>query len=147
MTSPAQSLKVASEVKTMKETVVLDGVKIMLMSSISEIAPEDEGMIIIAGSHAGRNVAEYALRYPLRAAFFNDAGRGKADAGIVSLQTFEERGLPAGTVAHTSACIGDAADSFAYGVLSHLNLPARKAGLLVGEPLRTALVRCFGGVG
>lgn len=126
-----------------REKSIIGTLEVLLMSSISEIQPQDENMIVIAGSHAGTNVAEYTLRHTLRAAFFNDAGNGKDNAGTISLGTFEQKGLPAATVSHNSARIGDAADSLENGVISHVNGPARALGFAVGDKLRDAIERCF----
>ena len=118
--------------------------EVVLLDSISEVKADDAGAVVVTGSHAGLNVVEYTLRYPLRAAFFNDAGVGKEDAGIASLTILQDRGIPAGAVAHTSARIGDASDTYANGVLSHVNQAAQHLGISVGEKLERAVARCFG---
>ena len=82
---------------------------------------------------------------PLKAVFFNDAGVGKEDAGIVALAMLQSKGVAAGTVAHTSARIGDAQDMWESGVISYVNEAARKLGLDPGQPLRTALKRLAAG--
>ena len=128
----------------LRERTSIGNLEVMLMSSISEIQPEDENLIVIAGSHAGTNVAEYTLRYRLRAAFFNDAGDGKDNAGTVSLKTFGDKGLPAATVSHMTARIGDPADSLQNGVISHVNEPARAMGFAVGDKRHEAIERHFG---
>ena len=114
------------------------------MDSIGEVQAEDAGTVVITGSHAGLNVTEYVLRYPLRAAFFNDAGVGKDDAGIAALAILQDKGIPAGAVAHTSACIGDASDTYTNGVLSHVNQAAQNIGINVEDKLNRAIARCFG---
>jgi len=47
----------------------------------------------------------------------------------------------AGTVAYTSARIGDAQDMWDHGVISHVNETARRMGLVEGQALRDALSR------
>ena len=57
----------------------------------------------------------------------------------------QARGVAGGTVAHTSARIGDSQDMWECGVVSHLNESARRLGLAVGESLRGALQRLVAG--
>jgi hypothetical protein len=78
---------------------------------------------------------------PLRAAFFNDAGIGKDDAGIVALEMLQAVGVAAGTVSHLSARIGDARDCWESGVVSRCNPAARALGIEPGAHLRAALSR------
>jgi hypothetical protein len=112
---------------------------VLLVDSITQLAPGDAGAIVVAGSHGGRSSGEFALETPLAAVFFNDAGVGKDGAGIAALAMLQQRGVAAGAVAHTSARIGDAMDSWTHGVISQLNDAARRQGLQVGAPLQAAL--------
>lgn len=112
---------------------------VLIMDSITKVTPADAGAIVVSASHGGASSGEFALEVPLKAAFFNDAGVGKEGAGIAALAMLQDRGVAAGTVAHTSARIGDAQDMWDHGVISHLNDAARRLGLAVGQPLRTAL--------
>jgi hypothetical protein len=112
--------------------------KVIAMDSISYVDADDAGHIIISGSHGGASSAEYANRHPLAAVFFNDAGIGKDNAGIAALAILK---VPAGTVSHLSARIGDADDTWQHGVISHLNEAARRSGLKVGERLQEAVGR------
>lgn len=114
------------------------------MDSITQADAEDAGAIVVSGSHGGKSSGEFALQVPLRAAFFNDAGGGKDAAGLAALAMLQARCVPAGTVAHTSARIGDGRDAWDHGVLSHCNAAARELGCAPGESLRqvlTALLR------
>lgn len=113
--------------------------RVIAMDSISQLTPEDAGAIVVAGSHGGSSSGEIALEVPLKAVFFNDAGIGKDDAGIAALALFEARGIPAGSVAHTSARIGDARDCWDNGVISGVNAPARALGCVPGQRLRAFL--------
>lgn len=113
--------------------------RVILMDSITKVTPEDVGAVVVSASHGGTSSGEFALAVPLGAVFFNDAGVGKDDAGIRALDMLQERGTPAGTVAHTSARIGDAQDMWDNGVISHVNAAARDVGLEPGVPLRRAL--------
>ena len=117
---------------------------IVIMDSITKVAPQDVGAIVVSGSHGGASSGEFALEVPLKAVFFNDAGVGKDNAGISALAMLQTRNVAAGTVAHTSGRIGDAQDMWDFGVVSHVNEAARQLGLAPGQPLRTALTRLVG---
>ena len=118
-----------------------EGGRVIVMDSITMLTPDEDGAIVVCASHGGRSSAECALAAPPRIVFFNDAGVGKDNAGIAALDMLEERGAAAGTVAHTSARIGDARDTWESGVISHVNSTARKLGLVPGTLLRTALMK------
>ena len=75
----------------------------------------------------------------MKAVFFNDAGVGKDDAGIAALAMLQAKNVAGGTVAHTSARIGDSQDMWDCGVISYVNDAARKLGLSPGQSLRAAL--------
>jgi len=127
-----------------KEAARGPGGRVLIMDSITKVAPEDEGTVVVSASHGGQSSGEFALEVPLKAAFFNDAGVGKDDAGIASLAMLERRGVAAGTVSHTSARIGDSQDMWDHGVISHVNAHARALGIVPGESLREALRRLVG---
>lgn len=115
--------------------------KVVLMDSISHVDADDAGHIVVSGSHGGVSGGEFASQHKLAAVFLNDAGVGKDEAGVAALAMLDSAGVPAGTVSHTSARIGDAEDTWQYGVLSHLNPSATKCGLRHGESLRDAVMR------
>jgi hypothetical protein len=127
-----------------EEAARIGGRRVLLMDSISQVEPGDEGQIVVSASHGGVSSGEYALRVPLAAVLFNDAGVGKDEAGIAALRMLEEVGVPAGTYAHSSARIGEARDAWAEGVLSHVNETARAAGLREGVRVRAAVESAFG---
>jgi len=115
--------------------------KVIVMDSITKVTVEDTGGIIVSASHGGASSGEFALEVPLKAVFFNDAGVGKDDAGIAALRMLQERGVAGGTVAHTSARIGDSRDMWENGVISYVNDAARGLGLQEGQRLNEALSR------
>ncbi len=115
--------------------------RVIVLDSITKVTAADTGAIAVSGSHGGTSSGEFALAVPLALAVFNDAGVGKDDAGIAALAMLEARGVPAATVAHTSARIGDALDAWTHGRISHLNDAAAALGLRTGEPLQPALRR------
>jgi hypothetical protein len=119
--------------------------RIWLMDSIAAIAPEHEGALVLTGSHGGQSAGEYALKFPLAAVFFNDAGIGKDQAGVVALALLQARGTIAGAVSHDSGRIGDARDMWQHGTLSRLNEAAQAAGLIAGMHVQDALRKLAGG--
>ncbi|HSC64623.1 MAG TPA: hypothetical protein VLD35_13360 [Caldimonas sp.] len=126
----------------LKTEVRRDGpLRIVIVDSITQLDAEDEGALVVSGSHGGASAAEFALAVRLAAVFFNDAGVGKDEAGVAALHLLQQRGVAAGTVSHLSARIGDAQDAWDHGVVSRLNEAARALGIAPGERLRDALNR------
>lgn len=115
------------------------GRKAVAMDSISRVDAGDAGHIVVSGSHGGVSAAEYAAPCKLAAAFFNDAGVGKDEAGIAALAMLERAQVPAAAVSHLSARIGDAEDMWRHGVLSHVNPSAARRGLKPGQRLQDAV--------
>jgi len=115
------------------------GRRIVIMDSITKVAPEDAGSFVVAASHGGASSGEFALEVPLALVVLNDAGIGKDQAGIAALAMLEARGVPAATVSHDSARIGDARDMWESGVISRVNQPARALGLAEGQSLNQTL--------
>ncbi len=124
-----------------KEVARGPGGQVLIMDSITKVAPGDEGAIVVSASHGGASSGEFALEIPLRVAFFNDAGVGKDDAGIASLAMLQARGVACGTVSHLSARIGDSQDMWDHGVVSHVNAAARAMGIEPGQSLKETLTR------
>lgn len=112
-----------------------DGGGVLLLDSIAEILPEDAGRLVISGSHAGISAAQFAIAVPLRGCFLNDAGLGKDEAGIAGLALLE---YPAAAYSHMSARIGDAADAWANGRLTHINAAGRAIGWREGLSVQAA---------
>ena len=113
-----------------------------LLDSIGHVSERHAGSVIVSGSHGGVSAAAYILvlqKAPL-AALFNDAGRGKDDAGVAGLLLLQQRGVIAVTYGHLSARIGDAADGLANGVITALNEAAITSGLAVGWTVQDAVV-------
>ena len=113
--------------------------RVIVMDSITRVTPEDAGAIVVCASHGGSSSGHFALEVPLAAVFFNDAGVGKENAGIAALDMLQAKGVAAGTVAHTTAKIGDPQDTWDSGVISYLNNAARSLGLSPGMRLCIAL--------
>ena len=115
------------------------GGRVLVMGSITQVNAGDAGCLVVSASHGGISSGEYALAVPLRLAAFNDAGVGKDAAGVAALAMLQAQGRAAVAVAHTSARIGDALDTWNCGVISHVNEAARSLGLKPGERLCEAL--------
>jgi hypothetical protein len=107
-----------------------------LVDSVAELTASDTGCIAITASHGGLSAGRYALAVRPALTVFNDAGVGLAQAGIAALPMLDEAGLAACTVAHTSACIGQAQSTWATGLISHANTAALALGLNPGHPLQ-----------
>ena len=73
------------------------------------------------------------------AVILNDAGIGRERAGIAGLHLLDGLAVPAATIAHTSARIGDGADGYARGRLSFVNGAAARLGLTTGMACEKAL--------
>ena len=121
------------------ETVAeIAGHRVVLMDSISLIGPQDEGAIIICGSHGGLISGAFAALHPPHFVVFNDAGGGKSDAGRASIAMLDAKGIACATTSHDTARIGDAQDAWANGVLSAVGDAARQKGLKAGQSVREA---------
>lgn len=128
-----------------KEVAAGTGGRVIIMDSITKVTPQDRGAYVVSASHGGASSGEFALEVPLAAAFFNDAGGGKDDAGIAALSMLQKRGVAGGTVSHTSARIGDAQDTWNDGVVSHVNECARALGVTPGQRLNDILLQLVRG--
>jgi hypothetical protein len=112
------------------------GARIVCVDSVSLVAPEDAGQVVVTGSHGGLVGGDpaAALRVNPLAALFNDAGIGIEDAGVGRLPALDERGIAAGVVATATARIGDGRSTLEDGVLSRVNRIAEQKGARAGMP-------------
>ncbi len=106
---------------------------IVLRDSVTRTEAEDAGCVLVTGSHGGLFAANLAARAQLRAAIFNDAGIGKARAGIAGLAYLEGLAMAAAAVGFETARIGDAGDAWARGTISHINGLAADLGCAPGQ--------------
>jgi hypothetical protein len=109
-----------------------DATEIWALDSVGKLVAEDEGRILLIGSHGalhgGRPESALNLHgapVAARAAVFNDAGGG---AGITRLPELDARAVPGVTVSHLSARIGDGRSMWETGVLSQVNRCAAACG-------------------
>src|SRR5215470_17687810 len=111
---------------------------IVIADSITRVGPEAAGAVVVNASHGGIYAAYLAAKLGAAAAIFNDAGIGRDRAGISGLSYLQELGMPAATVGHDTARIGDGADMLARGVVTHANALAEALGCRAGMSCRNA---------
>jgi hypothetical protein len=120
--------------------------KVWLLDSVTLARPEDRRSILVTGSHGallgGR--PDTALEVDVFAAFFNDAGGGKDDAGYTRLPVLDRRAVAGATVSCNTARIGDGRSTYDTGVLSRVNEVARRLDLREGLTVREAVARLVG---
>lgn len=109
-----------------------------LADSVTAVAPEVAGGLLITGSHGGLYSAVCALRLRVAAVVFSDAGIGRDEAGVAGVRFLDRYGVPAAAVGHLTARIGDAVDLLARGRLSVVNQAAHACGVRPGDMLRDA---------
>jgi len=115
--------------------VTIAAPRLVLLDSVTQVGPAHAGLLVVTGSHGGASVVRYARAVRAWLYVFNDAGIGKDGAGIAALDLLQADGIAALTVAHTSARIGEALDSWQHGIVSHLNGAATALGLAAGKRL------------
>jgi hypothetical protein len=110
------------------------------LDSITQVTPEASGKVLLAASHGGLYCASYIARAALRGAILHDAGVGRDQAGIAGLLQLDRWQVPAATISHWSARIGDGGDCLRRGVISFANETARRAGVVIGQRAADALI-------
>ncbi len=132
---PAGALDPVAEAR--RARILPNGQQVWLLDSASLVKPEDDGAIVITGSHGGLIGGDpaRAIKAPVRAAIFNDAGTGMDGAGLTRLPALDQREIAGVTVDCNTARIGDGASALATGVISHANNAASAAGAVPGQPL------------
>ena len=111
---------------------------IVIADSITRVGPEASGAVVVNASHGGVYAAYLAAKLGAAAAIFNDAGIGRDRAGIGGLDYLQSFGMPAATVGHETARIGDGADMMASGIITHANALAMSLGVVPGQACREA---------
>lgn len=114
------------------------GVRVLALDSNALVTAEDAGHVIVTGSHGGLlgGRPATAVKHPVFAALYNDAGIGIDAAGTSRLPVLAARGIAAATVSAGSAEIGDAMSTFRMGIVSAVNAVAARHGGRVGQPAR-----------
>lgn len=103
----------------------IDGVSITVSDSITFLNENNAGDIVVCGSHGGISAGDYAQKHRVKAVFFNDAGIGKNDAGVKSLDSLSNKGIIACTVDCMSAEIFNGPDMLNNGIISVCNQLAK----------------------
>jgi hypothetical protein len=116
------------------------GRPVRVLDSITEAVGTAAGCVVVSGSHGGLSAGRFATQAQTFLAVFNDAGVGKDGAGVAALGLMAQAGMAACTVAHSSARIGEAASTWADGVISHVNPLAYELGARPGLGLRAWLL-------
>jgi hypothetical protein len=108
------------------------------LDSASLVGAEHVGAVVVTGSHGGLlgGRPDTALKSDALAALFNDAGIGIDEAGVTRLPALDSRGIAAGTVAASSARIGDARSTYEDGILTRVNQRAAALGIAPGMTAR-----------
>ena len=107
----------------------INGVTITVADSITFLNESNVGDIVVCGSHGGVSAGEYAQKHQLKAVFFNDAGIGKNNAGIKSLDTLSDAGILVCTVDCMSAEIFNGQDMLDNGIISVCNQLAKSRNI------------------
>jgi hypothetical protein len=112
--------------------------EILVADSITRVGAEAAGAVVVNASHGGVYAAYLAAKLKVLAAVFNDASVGRDGAGIGGLGYLARLGIPAATVGHMTARIGDGADMMARGIITHANEFAMALGCRAGMPCQEA---------
>ena len=117
----------------------IDGVSITVADSITFLNENNSGDIVVCGSHGGVSAGEYAQKHQLKAVFFNDAGIGKNNAGIKSLDSLSDAGILACTVDCMSAEIFNGQDVLDNGIISVCNQLAKSRNITEKMTVKEAI--------
>lgn len=115
------------------------GIKVWGLDTTGLITPEDEGAIILTGSHGGLvggDPRSATRGVKVRAAVFHDAGICPDGSSTSRLDALNTIGVPAATVSAASARISDARSVYEDGELSLINEAALQEGAEVGMKAR-----------
>lgn len=115
------------------------GLPTIVLDSVTHLTPDHRGAVVYAASHGGTYATAYAAAKGVAAIILNDAGIGRERAGVAGLDLLGSLGVPAATVSHTTARIGDGRHGAAQGTLSAVNAPAAAIGLVPAMTCSEAL--------
>lgn len=130
-----------TDLKKQTQTQV-DGVKIIVTDSITFLNRENSSDIVVCGSHGGLSAGHYAIKHGVKAVFFNDAGIGKNNAGVKSLDLLNDAGILACTVNCMSAEIFNGHDSLDNGIISVCNRLAKSRNIKENMTVKEA-IKCI----
>ena len=101
--------------------MAIETVKVLAVPTVTKLAPETAGSVVVGGSHAAIYTTYLTLRAGARAAIQHDAAFGRDQAGIAGLAWAEQFGFAMAAVDARTARIGDGADMLARGRISAVN--------------------------
>jgi hypothetical protein len=116
-------------------------VKILTVTSCSNLRAEHRSHVAVSGSYGGRYNAFNAAKWPVRAVVMNDAGVGRDNAGIVGLDFLDQIDLAAATADAWTCHIGDGEHMLAHGIISYVNRTAATLGCAPGQSVRSCAER------
>lgn len=126
-----------------REIITLDNAQrqFVMVDSASMVLPEDTAQVVLTGSHGGLigNNPKAAIKAPVFAAIYNDAGMGFENWGVTRLPALEDQGIAGITLDCMTCRIGDAASAHATGVVSCVNNRAQELGVRVGMTTQEAI--------
>lgn len=108
----------------------------MLVGSITDLKPSNRKQHVVAGSHCGVATGILAANIGVASLICHDASAGMDNAGVAGLSMLDDWGIPAATVSHLSARIGDPHHICSHGLISFVN--ARSRALGIDEGMKTA---------
>src|SRR5512140_2824742 len=111
---------------------------ILVVDSATQLDETSRGRVAVCGSHGGLYPAWLAAQAGVRSVILHDAGIGRHSAGIAGVLWLGGLGIAACAIDYRSACIGDASDVIAHGIVSAVNDPAAAHGCLPGHTCRQA---------
>ncbi len=119
----------------------MSGARICTAPSSATATEECRGNVLISGSYAGEYNAWHAAKWGLRGVILNEAGVGKAEAGIRGLSYLDRIRLPAAAADAWTCHIGDAEHMLDFGTISRVNRAASHLGCMPGEKVRSCAAR------
>jgi hypothetical protein len=116
-----------------------DGRGIVIMDSARWVDERNRGRdVVVPASYIGVLPARMVAIYCPRGVIGHDACVGKDGAGIAGLWYLEALGIPAATADGMTAEMGNGQDLYDSGVISYLNYPAERCGVVAGMSVREA---------
>jgi len=106
--------------------------KVVVMDTAAQIGPEETGQVVVMGSHGAESAARHVARFIPFGVILNDAGKGKANAGISGLSVLESMDILGATVDCMTGRIGEGSDNYRSGVISAVNDKAEARGVRLG---------------
>jgi len=129
-----------SKIDLIKQTQTqIDGISITVTDSITFLNENNAGDIVVCGSHGGLSAGAYAQKHRVKAVFFNDAGIGKNNAGVKSLDSLNDAGILACTVDCMSAEIFNGQDTLDNGIITVCNQLAKDRNIREMMTVKEAL--------